>query len=214
MVFEPEEYLKIKKSTLGLFAAGAILCAISFRFDDFVIAWVAAHEDPALHAAALFFSRWGDFPPIVALLLLLLLIAKILKRSCRLLLVMLGCAIAGGIAANIFRFVSGRARPNARVPAGWYGMINHGHWIAGQYRFSSFPSAHTAVAIACVFPLWYFRRWALAPLATLLAGCVAASRILLNAHHLSDVLTSVWLGTLIALLICAKFSRGEARGPR
>ena len=200
-----------RKPTLALIVVGAAFCVISFRWDDFIIAWVAAHQDPAVHAVAQFFTRWGDFPPIVALLLLLVLGAKLLKRPCRLVLIMVGCAVAGGLAANVLRFLTGRARPNARVPAGWYGMMSHGHWIAGQYRFSSFPSAHTAVAMACVFPLWYFRRWVAAPFATAIACCIAASRILLNAHHLSDVLTSVWLGSLIATLICSRFRESTAR---
>ena len=121
----------------------------------------------------------------------------------------LGSAVAGGLVANILRLLTGRARPGARVPAGWYGLRDHGVWIAGSYRYSSFPSAHTAVAIACVVPLWLLlprrQRVVIALPATLIALCIAASRILLNAHHLSDVLTSAWLGILISSLICARF---------
>jgi membrane-associated phospholipid phosphatase len=49
-------------------------------------------------------------------------------------------------------------------------------------------------------------RIAVALPATLAALCVAASRILLNAHHLSDVLTSVWLGIVISALVCGRFA--------
>jgi len=197
---------------LLLFAAGALLCAVSFLFDDAVIAWVAAHPSHPLHRTAQFFTRWGDFLPIVALILLLLLIAWLLKRPffIRILLLMLGSAVAGGLAANILRVLTGRARPSARVAPGWYGLREHGRWIAGAYGYSSFPSAHTAVAIACIVPLWLLlrgpRRYAIALPATLVAVCIAASRILLNAHHLSDVLTSTWLGILISTLLCARFA--------
>jgi len=196
-----------------LFAAGALVCAFSFLFDDSVIAWVSGHPSHLVKRIAQFFTYWGDFIPIVILLLLLLLIGWLLKRSffTRLLLLMLGSAIGGGLAANILRVLTGRARPSARVPPGWYGLKAHGMWIAGSYRYSSFPSAHTAVAIACVVPLWLLLRWrgraAIALPATLVAICIAASRILLDAHHLSDVLTSVWLGILISTLICARFGR-------
>jgi membrane-associated phospholipid phosphatase len=204
--------LKIEKSTLGLFVTGAVLCAVSFRLDDSVIVWVAAHPNPRVHAVAQFFTTWGDFPPIVGLLLLLVLIAWLMKRPFRILLMMLWCAIAGGLGANILRILTGRARPNAKVPPGWYGLTDHGHWIAGQHQYSSFPSAHTAVAIACVVPLWYFRRRAAAAPATILALCVAASRILLNAHHLSDVVVSIYLSTLISTLICYRaYSKHELR---
>ena len=97
---------------LLLFAAGALLCALSFLFDDPVIAWVASHPSRLAKHVSQFFTRWGDFPPIVALLLLLLLAAWLLKRSfvVRILLLMLGSAIAGGLAANILRVLTGRAR--------------------------------------------------------------------------------------------------------
>jgi membrane-associated phospholipid phosphatase len=193
-----------------LFAIGALLCAISFLFDDRVIGWVAAHPNRAVKSAARFFTYWGDFLPIVGLLLLFLLIAWLLKRPyfIRVVVLMLGSAVAGGLAANLLRVLTGRARPSAKVPPGWYGLRDHGTWIAGSYGYSSFPSAHTAVAIACIVPLWLMlsgaRRMFIAVPATLIALCIAASRILLNAHHLSDVVTSVWLGALISSLICAR----------
>jgi membrane-associated phospholipid phosphatase len=69
------------------------------------------------------------------------------------------------------------------------------------------------VAIACIVPLWLMlpprrRLWIATP-ATLLALCVAASRLVLNAHHLSDVLTSTWLGIVIAAFICDRFQPGS-----
>jgi membrane-associated phospholipid phosphatase len=201
-----------KPKLVGLVLLGVPLCAASFLFDNPVIQWVAAHPDPLVHRAAQFFTRWGDFFPIIAFLLLLLLLARLLKQSfaIRLLLLMLGSAIAGGLAANIIRLLTGRARPSAKVPPGWYGFRDHGTWIAGSYAYSSFPSAHTAVAIACIVPLWLLlgppKRLLIALPATLIALSIAASRILLNAHHLSDVLTSVCLGILISTLLCTRFS--------
>jgi membrane-associated phospholipid phosphatase len=194
-------------------ALGALLCASSFLLDDRVIAWVAAHPSHEIKRIAQWFTHWGDFPPIAALLLILLLIAWRLKRppAVRILLLMLASACAGGLAANVIRLLTGRARPSAPVPPGWYGLWDHGHWIAGAYEYSSFPSAHTAVAIAAIVPLWLLLRPLLrvcvALPATLAALCIAASRILLNAHHLSDVLTSTWLAILIASLICARFAQ-------
>lgn len=194
----------------------ALLCAASFLLDDPVIAWVRAHPSRTAGELARFFTRWGDFPPIVLLLLLLLLIAWRFKRPffTHILLLMLGSAVAGGLAANILRLLTGRARPSAGVPAGWYGLRAHGAWIVGSYRYSSFPSAHTAVAIACIVPLWLLlppRQWLfIACPATVFALCVAASRVLLNAHHFSDVFTSIWLGIVVATLVCARFASGNA----
>lgn len=199
---------KMRMRGLVLSALGALVCGASFLGDNAVIAWVSAHPDPGVRRIAHFFTYWGDFIPIVLLLVLLLAIARMLKRpfAVRVLMLMLGSAVGGGLAANILRVLTGRARPSARVPPGWYGLRDHGKWIAGSYQYSSFPSAHTAVAIACIVPLWLLlpprQRLLIACPATLIAVCIAASRILLNAHHLSDVLTSVWLGTVISTLVC------------
>jgi membrane-associated phospholipid phosphatase len=201
------------------FAVGALICASSFFFDSSVIAWVAAHPDREVTVAARFFTKWGDFPPIVGLLLLLLLIGWLMKRPAfnRILIFMLGSSVTGGLLANVLRILTGRTRPSARVASGWYGLMAHGRWVAGSYAYSSFPSAHTAVAIACVAPLWILlppaRRLLIALPASLIALCIAASRILLNAHHLSDVLTSAWLGTLVAVLVCARFGKARTVPP-
>jgi len=191
------------------------LCAVSFLFDNAVIAWVAAHPGHHVKHVAQFFTKWGDFPPIVALLAVLLLIAWLMKRPAfiRIVLLMLGSAMASGLVANILRVLTGRSRPSTSGPPGWYGLKLHGQWIAGTYSYSSFPSAHTAVAIACIVPLWIMlppaRRLSIALPATLLALGVAASRILLNAHHLSDVLTSAWLGIAIGSYLCARYGHGK-----
>jgi len=194
---------------ITLLSAGALLCAVSFLFDNAVIAWVAAHPGHHVKHVAQFFTKWGDFPPIMALLLVLLLIAWLMKRPffIRIVLLMLGSAMAGGLVANILRILTGRARPSAEVPPGWYGLRNHGQWIAGSYQYSSFPSAHTAVAIACIVPLWI-----MLPPGRRLSIALPATRILLNAHHLSDVLTSAWLGIVVSCFLCARYRQREAAG--
>ncbi|MGA3171276.1 MAG: phosphatase PAP2 family protein [Chthoniobacteraceae bacterium] len=199
------------------FVIGAGIVAGSFLLDGQIVAWVAAHRVAGVQEAARLFTKWGDFPPIVALLLGLLLIGWVMKRPAftRVVLLMLGSAIAGGLAANVLRVLTGRTRPSASIAPGWYGLWNHGVWIAGKYEYSSFPSAHTAVAIACIVPLWLLTpgRWRMpvAVPATMIALCIAASRILLNAHHLSDVLASVWLGSLIGWLICQRVGLKRGR---
>jgi membrane-associated phospholipid phosphatase len=210
-----------RPSVTFIFALGALLCAGSFALDGWVVAAIAgAHLSAGIRHAAQFFTRWGDFPPIVAVLLALLLAGWILKRRffIRVLLAMLACAVAGGLAANVLRVLAGRTRPSAHVEAGWYGLRAHGRWIAGSYAYLSFPSAHTAVAVACVVPLWILlparRRLLIALPATCLALCIAASRILLNAHHLSDVLVAVWMGSLIGIAVCRKFDAANPPGTK
>ena len=72
---------------------------------------------------------------------------------------------------------------------------------------ASFPSSHTANAIAVAMVVW--RRWPRAgwlvwPLAALIAG----SRLYLNRHFLSDVLVGAMIG-----VACSVFALRWARGP-
>lgn len=104
-----------------------------------------------------------------------------------------------GLAVVILRLLFGRARPlNHDVPPGFYGLWHDGHWIAGQFKFSSFPSGHAATAAGLVAAAWLLNRgWALALLPYALL--VIWSRIALQCHHLSDVLASTLLAIVMAV---------------
>ena len=89
------------------------------------------------------------------------------------------------------------SKGNDDVPPGFYGLWHDGHWIAGQFKFSSFPSGHAATAAGLVAAAWLIHRgWAMAlmPYALL----VIWSRMALQCHHLSDVLASTLLAILMA----------------
>jgi undecaprenyl-diphosphatase len=57
----------------------------------------------------------------------------------------------------------------------------------------SFPSGHSAAAFAVALPVALAHPW-IAPAALGLAGLIAASRVALRVHHLSDVLVGAGLG--------------------
>jgi membrane-associated phospholipid phosphatase len=112
----------------------------------------------------------------------------------------LGSAYGAGLAANGLKLLLERSRPLA---FDFHSGIasSFGRWLpltsAGSTG-QSFPSAHTATAVALAAALaWLFPRgrWWLFALA-LLVGC---QRIQSGAHFLSDVLWGAALGSLIAL---------------
>src|SRR5580704_17421224 len=106
-----------------------------------------------------------------------------------------------GLTATILRVLFGRTRPgNHDVPQGFYGVWHGGHWIIGQFKFSSFPSGHAATAVGLAAAAWLVHRgWG--ALAAVYALAVMWSRIALQCHHLSDVVASTFLAIPLALLL-------------
>ncbi len=183
-----------------IFAAVAI--GVAFLFDDSVIGWVAAHQSKVAKNAAGLISQIGDWPPVCGLGLILLLIAwrKGSQRWTRILGIMLMSAVLSGIVANSVRALCGRARPNAKVPQGWYGPFHDGHWFTHTNQFHSFPSGHSAVILAFCLPLLIFAPRIGRP-AMLAVVLVVGSRLYLNVHHLSDVTASLFIGAGCFVLV-------------
>jgi len=99
---------------------------------------------------------------------------------------------ASGLAVDLVKTVFGRARPKLLFSNGDYYFA----WWGTQSDFWSFPSGHTAnaVAIALAFSMIWPRYRALA---ALFAALVAASRIIITAHYVSDVVMGAFLAFAI-----------------
>jgi undecaprenyl-diphosphatase len=100
-------------------------------------------------------------------------------------------AVAAGLASFlILKRIAGRERPCALEPHAWSSLLP-------PDRFS-FPSGHTITAFAVAIPIGLCYPALLAGL-IFCALSVAASRILLGLHYLSDVLAGILIGTTIGL---------------
>lgn len=154
-------------------------------------------------------SRYGDWPFLMALGGAGLLVAWRLRNRDwqRILVTAMVASTLAGILANASRLTTGRTRPNAgkEVTPGWYGPFHEGRILVGNPKFNAFPSGHTATAVGFAAVL-LFARWPVGILAMLAAFGIAWSRMLLGAHHLSDVVVA----TLLALAV-AWFCWGVAR---
>jgi membrane-associated phospholipid phosphatase len=109
-----------------------------------------------------------------------------------------------GLADDALKIVFGRARPYLwlKGDVSGFGFFRYGA------RFASFPSGHTTTSFAAAFAfsaLW--PRWRAIFFGTALA--IAVTRIMLNAHYLSDVIAGAALGGGIAIAI---LSRQRRRG--
>jgi membrane-associated phospholipid phosphatase len=103
-----------------------------------------------------------------------------------------------GLANDVVKLVVGRARPT--VAAGGLAPFTFG------YDYQSFPSGHTAVAFGLAFAvgmLWPRWRWAM----LVFAAAVGASRIVLRAHYLGDVIGGALVALVVVELLAALFAR-------
>ena len=92
---------------------------------------------------------------------------------------------------ELLKRLLGRARPDLLFTEHFYGFT----FFSSSNAFYSFPSGHacTIGAICGAFACFYPRYWA-----QLLAACIilAFSRVMVNAHFLSDVIAGIPIGLL------------------
>jgi membrane-associated phospholipid phosphatase len=112
-----------------------------------------------------------------------------LARHC---LLYLAALLASTAVTNPLKYLVARQRPRLFLQEGSYGF---GMPFDG-FPVDSFPSGHTQVAFATAAVLALMApRWAIAIF--LLAGLVAASRLVTGWHYLSDVVASAFISVVI-----------------
>ena len=165
------------------------------QIDDAARAWTQAQRTPGLEKTARFFTDIGKPQVVLGFLLGVCVLDNVAGvRTARLALIAL---------APTNLAVEGLKRATYRVrPDGEHERSN-----------ASFPSSHAANAFALATVLaWRWRR--AAPICFALATLVAASRVWLDRHWLSDSLFGALLGLGIALLVLARLGkRPQETGP-
>ncbi|HEX5443945.1 MAG TPA: phosphatase PAP2 family protein, partial [Pirellulales bacterium] len=118
----------------------------------------------------------------------------------------------GGLGANVVKLIVARDRPGAVDLPHTEVAQTFGDWLPLAHNGSlhqSFPSAHTATAVAMAWMLavLYPRgRWWFGTLAVL----VAAQRVLGGAHFVSDVLAGAAVGWFLAVAASLNAQRAAA----
>jgi membrane-associated phospholipid phosphatase len=156
-------------------------------------------------------SRYGDWPELMLLGIAGFFVARY-RRSHRwqkiFLCAMLASTLAGGL-VNTLRLTTGRTRPRVAEQQ-WYGPYHAGKWTIGKSECNSFPSGHTATAVGfatvilLASPFW-------GAMAMLLAVSVAGSRLLLGAHHPSDLCAAIFLAIGISWFLWNYVERNSPR---
>lgn len=191
---------------LLLFGGALVLMKLAFLFDAPVRSFILKAEGVGWdHSTSKYFfsfvSRYGDWPELLLLGILGFYIARRYQsaRWERIFLVAMIASTLAGAVTNTLRLTTGRTRP--RVSPGmeqaWHGPYYHGKWTLGHSEFNSFPSGHTATAFGFAIiiflanPIWGIP-------ALLLAALISLSRLVLGAHHPSDLLAAMIISSCVA----------------
>ena len=107
------------------------------------------------------------------------------------------CAVLVSVlVGELIKYVVGRGRP---FVGGQANAFNFSHF-AGTEAYASFPSGHATTAFALAFAVSAL--WPRARIAMLVyALVIAATRLLLLAHHPSDVVAGALIGTVGAMAV-------------
>jgi membrane-associated phospholipid phosphatase len=180
---------------------GSGLIFLSFKADGWVQQQIlSANQGHWSHApVAAASSKYGDWPELMLLGGIGFFLAKKFRntRWQRILLCAMIASTLAGMAINLSRLTTGRTRPRAHAEQGWYGPYHDGQWLIGKADFNSFPSGHTATAVGFAAVLLFAApAWGIP--AMIAALLVALSRVLLGAHHPSDVVTAAVVSLAIA----------------
>jgi membrane-associated phospholipid phosphatase len=188
-----------------LAVAAALLVVTAFRLDDRSRAGIVAMQGKGWKKSSQArvqgaVSRYGDWPWLMAAGGVGLFFAwRVRNREWQRILItaMVASTVAGAL-VNTVRLTSGRTRPreSPKIEQSWVGPFHEGKLTIGNSKYNSFPSGHTATAMGFA-GVFLFARPLLGIVGVLLALGIAWSRMLLGAHHLSDVTVA----TLFALLV-------------
>lgn len=198
----------------AFFAAGWLFFNIAWdvaSHDSIVVtdaklaAWLHAHGTPRLTTFMLWVSTLNSIAAMTVWSVLFGLVLAKLREWYWLLT--LALAMAGGTALNVLlKYAYERARPHFDDP-----------WVT--LSTFSFPSGHTAAAtlfygVLAAFLVSRSRKWheraGCVTAAILLVALVAASRIYLGAHYLSDVAAAACSST-VWLVLCLNGVHGLVR---
>jgi membrane-associated phospholipid phosphatase len=185
---------------LWLFASlGAAIIVLMYAIDAWEIAQMPKRGTPSLWWLRILTDFGKDeyvLSVLGALLVAIAIVAPALRGIQRWLLLGLGtrlqfifCAVAvANLVTEVLKYCIGRGRPFV----GESGVFHFSHF-AGSSAYASFPSGHATTAFAlalAVAAVWPQARVAMA----IYALVIATSRLVLLAHHPSDVVAGAMVG--------------------
>ena len=122
--------------------------------------------------------------------------------------------ITGAAIETVMKFLTSRQRPSYyNAVTGQNSHVFHGpfyHFMkSDSYSYQSFPSGHTTVAFAAatVFAMEYRNIWFVPIISYSAATAIGLSRVVQNAHWISDVLVGAGLGFITGRQVVNNYHR-------
>jgi membrane-associated phospholipid phosphatase len=186
---------------------GAAIIVLMYAIDAWEIAQMPKRGTPSLWWVRIL-TDFGKDEYVLAVLAVLLIAVAIVSPALRgiqrSLLLGLGtrlqflfCAVAvSNLVTEVLKYCVGRGRPFVGGDANAF----HFSHFAGNPAYYSFPSGHATTAFALAFAVsavWPGTRIAMAVYAVI----IAATRLVLLAHHPSDVVAGALIGIIGAMFV-------------
>jgi len=185
---------------------GAAIIVLMYAIDAWEIAQMPKRGTPSLWWVRILTDFGKDeyvLAVLAGLLIAVAIVSPALRGIQRSLLLGLGtrlqflfCAVAfSNLITEVLKYCIGRGRPFV----GESGVFHFSHF-AGNPAYYSFPSGHATTAFAlalAVSAVWPQARIAMAVYALI----IAASRLVLLAHHPSDVVAGAMIGIVGAMFV-------------
>lgn len=205
------------RQTLLLWGGAAVLIlGLMFWLDAHEITWMPKRGDPSLWLLRIVTDFGKSQYVLIALAALLTLVVILAARmagpphavlaglAARLQYILISVGLAVGI-GEVLKGMIGRGRPFVGGAPNAFNFWN----FAWSEAYASFPSGHSTTAGALAFTLvalWPRLLWPM----VIYAIVIVLTRLVLLAHHTSDVVAGLVLGMSVAMLVRYWFAARRA----
>ncbi len=187
----------------------AALASLDVAASRGAIAWPEAWRAPFYFITDYGLSDWILIPSLVLMVLLRLAMFPlhgVWKKATGELALISAFVFVGvgapGLITNLIKRLVGRGRPSEFDAAGAFSFQN----IFNDWTFQSFPSGHSATAVATAFVVGFMFP-PLFPILLVVGLVVAASRVPVGMHYPTDVFAGIVVGMLGAYIVRNFFAR-------
>lgn len=187
----------------------AALASLDVAASRGAIAWPDAWRAPFYFITDYGLSDWILIPSLVLMVLLRLAMFPlhgVWKKATGELALISAFVFVGvgapGLITNLIKRLVGRGRPSEFDAAGAFSFQN----IFNDWTFQSFPSGHSATAVATAFVVGFMFP-PLFPILLVVGLVVAASRVPVGMHYPTDVFAGIVVGMLGAYIVRNFFAR-------